>query len=32
VIYLMPPYVITPEQIELVLNVAREGLELAVAA
>lgn len=31
VIYMMPPYVITPEQIEHVVSVAREGLELATA-
>jgi adenosylmethionine-8-amino-7-oxononanoate aminotransferase len=29
VIYLMPPYVITPDQIATVINVAREGIELA---
>lgn len=29
VVYLMPPYVITPEQIEMVLEVAREGIDLA---
>ncbi|MEX2516808.1 MAG: adenosylmethionine--8-amino-7-oxononanoate transaminase [Gammaproteobacteria bacterium] len=29
VIYLMPPYVITPEQIAWVLQVAREGIDLA---
>ncbi|HYM43120.1 MAG TPA: adenosylmethionine--8-amino-7-oxononanoate transaminase [Steroidobacteraceae bacterium] len=29
VIYFMPPYVITPEEIDLMVNVAREGLELA---
>ena len=29
VIYLMPPYVITPEQIETVVNVAKEGIDLA---
>jgi adenosylmethionine-8-amino-7-oxononanoate aminotransferase len=31
VVYFMPPYVITPEQIELVATVAREGIELACA-
>ena len=29
VIYFMPPYVITPEEIELMVTVAREGVELA---
>ena len=29
VIYMMPPYVITPEEIETVVNVAREGIDLA---
>ena len=29
VIYLMPPYIITPEQIETVVNVAKEGIDLA---
>ncbi|MBI4006822.1 MAG: adenosylmethionine--8-amino-7-oxononanoate transaminase [Gammaproteobacteria bacterium] len=29
VIYLMPPYIITPDQIKTVINVAREGIELA---
>ena len=29
VIYLMPPYVITPEQIQTVVNVAREGIQIA---
>ncbi len=29
VIYLMPPYVITPDQIKTVISVAREGIELA---
>jgi len=28
-VYMMPPYVITPEQIDHVLQVAREGIELA---
>ncbi len=31
VIYFMPPYVVTPEEIELMVTVAREGLDLAVA-
>jgi adenosylmethionine---8-amino-7-oxononanoate aminotransferase len=29
VVYFMPPYVITPEEIDLVVSVAREGIELA---
>jgi adenosylmethionine---8-amino-7-oxononanoate aminotransferase len=29
VVYLMPPYVITPEEIDLALEVAREGIERA---
>jgi adenosylmethionine---8-amino-7-oxononanoate aminotransferase len=29
VVYLMPPYVITPEEIDHVIAVAREGIELA---
>jgi adenosylmethionine-8-amino-7-oxononanoate aminotransferase len=29
VIYFMPPYVISPEEIELMVTVAREGIELA---
>src|SRR5579862_4409591 len=29
VVYFMPPYVITPEEIHLVAQVAREGIELA---
>ncbi len=29
VVYFMPPYVITPEEIELMVAVAREGIELA---
>ncbi|HEY2036728.1 MAG TPA: aminotransferase class III-fold pyridoxal phosphate-dependent enzyme, partial [Steroidobacteraceae bacterium] len=29
VVYFMPPYVITPEEIDLVVDVAREGIELA---
>jgi adenosylmethionine-8-amino-7-oxononanoate aminotransferase len=29
VVYFMPPYVITPEQIDLVVQVAREGIDLA---
>jgi adenosylmethionine-8-amino-7-oxononanoate aminotransferase len=31
VIYFMPPYVIRPEEIALMVEVAREGLDLAVA-
>jgi len=31
VIYFMPPYVVTPAEIELMVTVAREGLDLAVA-
>ena len=30
VVYFMPPYVVTPEEIELMVTVAREGLDLAV--
>jgi len=30
VVYLMPPYVITPEEIEKVIRVAREGIDRAV--
>jgi adenosylmethionine-8-amino-7-oxononanoate aminotransferase len=29
VVYFMPPYVITPEQIDLMVEVAREGIERA---
>jgi adenosylmethionine-8-amino-7-oxononanoate aminotransferase len=29
VIYFMPPYVVTPDEIELMVKVAREGIELA---
>jgi adenosylmethionine-8-amino-7-oxononanoate aminotransferase len=29
VVYFMPPYVITPEQIDLIVDVAREGIERA---
>ncbi len=29
VVYFMPPYVITPEEIDLMVNVAREGIEKA---
>jgi len=29
IVYFMPPYVITPEEIELMVRVAREGIELA---
>jgi adenosylmethionine-8-amino-7-oxononanoate aminotransferase len=31
VIYFMPPYIVTPSEIELMVTVAREGLDLAVA-
>ena len=31
VTYLMPPYVITPEEIDFVVQVAKEGIDLAVA-
>ena len=29
VVYFMPPYVVTPEEIDLMVDVAREGIELA---
>jgi adenosylmethionine-8-amino-7-oxononanoate aminotransferase len=29
VVYFMPPYVVTPEEIDLMVSVAREGIELA---
>ena len=29
VIYFMPPYVVSPDEIELMVKVAREGIELA---
>ena len=29
VVYFMPPYVITPEEIDLMVEVAREGIGLA---
>jgi adenosylmethionine-8-amino-7-oxononanoate aminotransferase len=32
VIYFMPPYVVSPEEIELMVQVAREGIELATCA
>jgi adenosylmethionine---8-amino-7-oxononanoate aminotransferase len=32
VVYFMPPYVITPAQIDLMVEVAREGIELATCA
>ena len=32
VVYFMPPYVITPEEIDLMVEVAREGIELATCA
>jgi adenosylmethionine-8-amino-7-oxononanoate aminotransferase len=31
VIYFMPPYIVTPAEIELMMAIAREGLDLAVA-
>jgi adenosylmethionine-8-amino-7-oxononanoate aminotransferase len=31
VIYFMPPYVITPEEIDFLVKVAREGIDRAVA-
>lgn len=31
VVYFMPPYVITPEQIDTLARVAREGIDIAVA-
>jgi len=31
VVYFMPPYVITPEEIDFMVQVAKEGIELAVA-
>jgi adenosylmethionine-8-amino-7-oxononanoate aminotransferase len=30
VIYFMPPYIVTPEEIELMVDVAASGLALAV--
>jgi adenosylmethionine---8-amino-7-oxononanoate aminotransferase len=30
VVYFMPPYVITPEEIDLMVTVAREGIEKAI--
>ena len=32
VVYFMPPYVITPAEIDLMAEVAREGIELATCA
>src|SRR5262249_3155139 len=32
VVYFMPPYVITPEEIDLMVDVAREGIGLATCA
>ena len=32
VVYFMPPYVITPEEIDLMVDVAREGIETATCA
>jgi adenosylmethionine-8-amino-7-oxononanoate aminotransferase len=31
VIYFMPPYVVSPEEVELMVKVAREGIELAIS-
>jgi adenosylmethionine-8-amino-7-oxononanoate aminotransferase len=31
VVYFMPPYVVTPAEIDLMVEVAREGIELACA-
>jgi adenosylmethionine-8-amino-7-oxononanoate aminotransferase len=30
-VYFMPPYVITPEEVELLARIAAEGIELACA-
>jgi adenosylmethionine---8-amino-7-oxononanoate aminotransferase len=32
VVYFMPPYVITPEEIDLMVDAAREGIGLATCA
>jgi adenosylmethionine-8-amino-7-oxononanoate aminotransferase len=32
VVYFMPPYVISPGEIDLMVDVAREGVELATCA
>jgi adenosylmethionine-8-amino-7-oxononanoate aminotransferase len=32
VIYFMPPYVVTPEEIDLMIDVARSGIEAATCA
>jgi adenosylmethionine-8-amino-7-oxononanoate aminotransferase len=32
VVYFMPPYVITPDEIDLMVEVAREGIEKATCA
>ena len=32
VVYFMPPYVITPEEIDLMVDVARDGIGLATCA
>jgi adenosylmethionine-8-amino-7-oxononanoate aminotransferase len=32
VVYFMPPYVITPDEIDLMVEVALEGIELATCA
>ncbi|MHB1872707.1 MAG: hypothetical protein ACYCT1_17900, partial [Steroidobacteraceae bacterium] len=31
-VYFMPPYVVTQEEIDLMVEVAREGIELATCA
>ncbi len=31
IVYFMPPYVVTPQEIDLMVEVAREGIELACA-
>ena len=31
VVYFMPPYVITPEEIDFMVQVAAEGIDLATA-
>jgi adenosylmethionine-8-amino-7-oxononanoate aminotransferase len=31
VVYLMPPYVVTPEQIRWLVQVAAEGIDIATA-
>jgi adenosylmethionine---8-amino-7-oxononanoate aminotransferase len=32
VVYFMPPYVVTPDEIDLMVSVAREGIEKATCA